>query len=138
MKSVERFFNDNLKSKPLSFRDKFPFQKRLDESTRIMEKYPDRVPIICEKWGNDSEIPDIDRKKYLVPKDLTVTEFIYIIRKRLYNINPVEFTSDKALYFFVNGSCMPITNQTINMLYEKYKDDDKFLYVTYAGESTFG
>ena len=25
MKSVERFFNDNLKSKPLSFRDKFPF-----------------------------------------------------------------------------------------------------------------
>ena len=33
---------------------------------------------------------------------------------------------------------MPITNQTINMLYEKYKDDDNFLYVTYAGESTFG
>ena len=46
MKSVERFFNDNLKSKPLSFRDKFPFKKRLDESTRIMEKYPDRIPII--------------------------------------------------------------------------------------------
>ena len=58
MKSVERFFNDNLKSKPLSFRDKFPFKKRLDESTRIMEKYPDRIPIICEKWGNDAEIPE--------------------------------------------------------------------------------
>ena len=132
MKSVERFFNDNLKSKPLSFRDKFPFKKRLDESTRIMEKYPDRVPIICEKWGNDSEIPDIDRKKYLVPMDLSIANFMYVIRKRL------KVSPDKGIYLFVNDHIMPTTSSLVSQYYEQYKDPDGFLYVAYSGESTFG
>ena len=34
---------------PVDFRDKFSFNKRQDEAYRIMEKYPDRIPIICEK-----------------------------------------------------------------------------------------
>jgi GABA(A) receptor-associated protein len=132
MKSVERFFNDNLKPKPLSFRDKFSFKKRLDESTRIMEKYPDRVPIICEKWGNDSEIPDIDRKKYLVPMDLSIANFMYVIRKRL------KVSPDKGIYLFINDHIMPTTSALIAQYYEQYKDDDGFLYVAYSGESTFG
>tara|TARA_Y100000591_G_C21772497_1_gene666333 strand:- start:350 stop:748 length:399 start_codon:yes stop_codon:yes gene_type:complete len=132
MKSVERFFNDNLKPKPLSFRDKFSFKKRLDESTRIMEKYPDRVPIICEKWGNDSEIPDIDRKKYLVPVDLSIANFMYVIRKRL------KVSPDKGIYLFINDTIMPTTSALIAQYYEQYKDDDGFLYVAYSGESTFG
>lgn len=132
MKSVERFFNDNLKPKPLSFRDKFSFKKRLDESTRIMQKYPDRVPIICEKWGNDSEIPDIDRKKYLVPMDLSIANFMYVIRKRL------KVSPDKGIYLFINDNIMPTTSALIAQYYEQYKDDDGFLYVSYSGESTFG
>ncbi len=120
------------------FKTNHSFNKRLDQATRIIAKYPDRVPIIVERSKLSRDVPDIDRKKYLVPKDITVTEFIYIIRKRLYNINSANFTSDKALYFFVNDSCMPITSQTINMIYENYQDNDGFLYVTYAGESTFG
>ena len=43
---------------------KLSFQKRLEESTRIMDKYPNRIPIYVYK-GNNSLIPDIDRKKYL-------------------------------------------------------------------------
>ncbi len=132
MKSVERFFNDNLKSKPLSFRDKFPFKKRLDESTRIMEKYPNRIPIICEKWGNDAEIPDIDRKKYLVPIDLSIANFMYVIRKRL------KVSPDKGIYLFVNDHIMPTTSSLVSQYYEQYKDPDGFLYVAYSGESTFG
>jgi GABA(A) receptor-associated protein len=85
-KSLERFFNDNLKPARKGFRDNFPFLKRLDESTRIREKYPERIPIICEKWGNDDDVPDIDRKKYLVPNDLSIANFMYVIRKRLKKI----------------------------------------------------
>ena len=33
----------------MSFRDRFSFEKRHDEAYRIMQKYPERVPIICEK-----------------------------------------------------------------------------------------
>lgn len=120
------------------FKKKFAYTKRLNEALRVMEKYPDRAPIIVEKSNHATDIPNIDRKKYLVPKDITVAEFIYIIRKRLYNINPKDFTADKALYFFVNNSCMAVPNQSINMLYETHKDEDNFLYITYAGESTFG
>lgn len=46
-------------------------EKRKAEANRIRAKYPDRVPVIAEK-AQKSDIPDIDKKKYLVPSDLTV------------------------------------------------------------------
>lgn len=123
------------------FKKRYSFNKRTNEALKalkVMDKYPNRAPIIVEKSRHATDIPNIDRKKYLVPKDITVAEFIYIIRKRLHDINPNAFTADKALYFFVNNSSIPVPSQTINMLYENHKDEDNFLYMTYAGESTFG
>jgi GABA(A) receptor-associated protein len=131
-KSLERFFNDKLKPKPRSFRDNFPFQKRLNESIIIREKYPNRIPIICEKWGNDTEIPNIDRKKYLVPNDLSVANFMYVVRKRL------KLSSDKGIYLFINDKVMPTTSASLSQYYESHKDEDGFLYISYSGESTFG
>ena len=107
----------------------FPFDKRLAESTRIISKFPDRIPIIVER-GN-TNIQDIDKNKYLVPKDLTVGQFMYVIRKRI-KLNP-----DEAFYLFINNT-IPATAQLMNIEYENKKDEDGFLYVTYAGESTFG
>ncbi|KAK2966544.1 hypothetical protein RJ640_002850 [Escallonia rubra] len=44
-------------------------ERRQAESSRIREKYPERVPVIVEK-AERSDIPDIDKKKYsiLVPQ----------------------------------------------------------------------
>ncbi|KAK4581144.1 hypothetical protein RGQ29_024711 [Quercus rubra] len=53
------------------------WERRMAESGRIREKYPDRVP------AERSDIPDIDKKKYLVPADLTVGQFVYVVRKRI-------------------------------------------------------
>jgi GABA(A) receptor-associated protein len=36
----------------------------------MREKYQDRIPVIVEK-ASGGDIPDIDKKKYLVPTDLT-------------------------------------------------------------------
>ena len=36
----------------------------------MREKYQDRIPVIVEKAAG-GDIPDIDKKKYLVPTDLT-------------------------------------------------------------------
>jgi len=33
---------------------------------------------------------------------------------------------------------MPPTSCLIHDLYDKYKDDDGFLYISYSGENTFG
>jgi GABA(A) receptor-associated protein len=63
-----------------SFKSEHSFDKRKLESARIRAKYPDRIPVICEK-ATKSNLEDIDKKKYLVPSDLTVGQFVYVIRK---------------------------------------------------------
>jgi GABA(A) receptor-associated protein len=114
-----------------SFKRDHSFNLRRSESSRILEKYPDRIPVICEKSDVQSTLPDIDKKKYLVPRDLTMGQFIYVIRKR------IKLSSEKSLFVFVNNQLVP-TAALIAQVYERYVDDDGFLYVTYTGESTFG
>jgi GABA(A) receptor-associated protein len=75
-------------------------EKRKSEAERIRAKYPDRVPVICEK-ADRSEIPDIDKKKYLVPADLTVGQFHYVIRKR------IQLAPEKALFLFCSNTIPP-------------------------------
>jgi GABA(A) receptor-associated protein len=112
------------------FKKKHNFDKRLNESKLITEKYPDKVPIIVERLKN-SDIPDIDKKKYLVPKDLTAGQFIYVIRRR------IKLEKEKAIFVFIKDILTP-TSATIEQLYEDNKDDDGFLYVVYSGENAFG
>ena len=64
------------------FKKQNDYTKRLSESTNIKNKYPDRIPIIVEKYKG-STLPDIDKCKYLVPKDMNLGQFVYIIRKGL-------------------------------------------------------
>ncbi|KAG0029452.1 ubiquitin-like protein atg8 [Podila clonocystis] len=113
-----------------AFQQKHPFEARKAESARIRQKYPDRVPIICEK-ADKADIATIDKNKYLVPADLTMGQFIYVIRKR------IELSPEKAIFIFVNEVLPPIAAH-MSSLYEEYRDDDGFLYFTYSGESTFG
>ena len=107
-----------------------PYSKRLEEANRIIHKYPDRVPVIVEK-GIGKDIPDIDKKKYLVPRDLTVGQFVHILRKRM-NMAP-----EKAMFIFVEN-IIPPTSLILSILYDQYAADDRFLYITYATENTFG
>ena len=75
---------ENLKKQPdniNSFKQKHPFEKRKLESERIMVKYPTRIPIIVERYSKG--IQQIDKKKYLAPEDLSMANFLYVIRKIL-------------------------------------------------------
>lgn len=112
------------------FKDEHSLEKRQAEARRIREKYPDRIPVIVEK-ADRSDIPDIDKKKYLVPSDLTVGQFVYVIRKRI-KLNP-----EKAIFIFVRNM-LPPTAALMMTVYEDHKDEDGFLYITYSGESSFG
>jgi GABA(A) receptor-associated protein len=113
-----------------SFKKKFPLKKRIDDSAHIRKKYPTRFPVIVEK-DDKTDVPDIDKKKYLVPSDLTVGQFMYVIRKRI-NLEP-----EKALFLFINNTLPPIAAM-ISQIYEQHKNEDGFLYVLYSGENTFG
>ena len=102
----------------------------MKEYERIKNKYPNRIPIIVEK-KKDSELPDIDKSKFLVQKDMIINQFIYIIRKKI-NLKPNE-----AIFVTINNQ-MCISNQSLSEIYDKHKNDDGFLYVTYSSENTFG
>ncbi len=114
------------------FQQNHSFQKRANEAQRILDKYPDRVPVIVEKDHRCKDIPDIDRKKYLVPDDLSIANFMYVIRKR------IKLSPEKSLYLFVDGTNMVPTSQLVRQVYQDYSSPDNFLYIIYAGESTFG
>ena len=114
----------------LSFIEKHSFDERSKESKKIIDKYPNRLPIIVEK-DKKSDLPNIDKHKYLVPNDISVGQFIYIIRKR------IKLQPEKALYIFVDN-ILPPTASDISTVYDNHKDEDGFLYFTYAGENTFG
>ena len=103
---------------------------RKEESKKIRTKYPDRIPIIVEKVHN-SDITEIDKKKYLVPADLTMGQFQYVIRKR------IKLDQTQALFIFINNT-LPTTSTLISQIYEDKKDEDGFLYITYSSENTFG
>ncbi|KAJ6326936.1 hypothetical protein OIU78_013928 [Salix suchowensis] len=112
------------------FKQEHDLEKRRAEAARIREKYPDRIPVIVEK-AERSDIPNIDKKKYLVPADLTVGQFVYVIRKR------IKLSAEKAIFIFVDN-VLPPTGAIMSSIYEEKKDEDGFLYVTYSGENTFG
>ncbi|RMZ86429.1 hypothetical protein DV736_g6343, partial [Chaetothyriales sp. CBS 134916] len=112
------------------FKDEHPFEKRKAEAERIRQKYADRIPVICEKVEK-SDIATIDKKKYLVPADLTVGQFVYVIRKR------IKLSPEKAIFIFVD-EVLPPTAALMSSIYDEHKDEDGFLYITYSGENTFG
>ena len=111
------------------FKTNHEFDKRWNESQRIVIKYPDRVPIICERISTN--VPELDRKKYLCPRDLSLANFMYVIRKRMH-IEP-----EKSLYLFINNKMIPCS-KLLGTIYEEEKDEDGFVYIKYGGESTFG
>jgi hypothetical protein len=80
--------------------------------------------VICEKVEK-SDIATIDKKKYLVPADLTVGQFVYVIRKR------IKLSPEKAIFIFVD-EVLPPTAALMSSIYDEHKDEDGFLYITYV------
>ncbi|XP_058794760.1 gamma-aminobutyric acid receptor-associated protein-like [Phymastichus coffea] len=112
------------------YKEERPFEKRKAEGEKIRRKYPDRVPVIVAK-APKAKILDLDKQKYLVPTDLTVGQFYFLIRKR------IHLRPEDALFFFVNNT-VPATNSTMGALYQEHREEDCFLYIAYSDENVYG
>ena len=111
------------------FRQKHSLEARKEEASRILSKYPDRIPVICERANNN--IKDLDKKKYLIPNDLKMIDFLMVVRRRL------NLPAHQSLFVFVNDKLIN-GSELLSKIYDGEKDEDGFLYVMYGGESTFG
>merc|ERR1712050_705410 len=90
--------------------------------------------VICER-GPRSSLPEIEKKKFLVPGTMLCGEFKYIVHKHLNAGTPLP--SDQTIYLFV-GSVSPKTGALMSEVFEEHKGEDGFLYVSYSAENTLG
>ena len=111
------------------FRQKYTLEARKEESKRILSKYPDRIPVICERANNN--IKDLEKKKYLIPNDLKMIDFLMVVRRRL------QLPAHQSIFVFVNDKLIN-GSEMMSKIYQQEMDEDGFLYVMYGGESTFG
>lgn len=118
--------------KPFLFESPQICKRNRKEAERIMNKYPDRIPIIVTKNNFSKTTPDIDKCKFMVPEDLTVGQFMYVIRKR------IQMSPDKALFLFVDGATVCSSELVSTVYYRSHDPEDGFLYCIYSCENTFG
>ena len=115
--------------RPDDFQDKYTLAQRRNEFVRIMSRHPQSVPVIVQPKCMDTV--DIDKSKFVVPKDLEYCRFLYVIRTRL------KMRKDQAIFMFVENR-LPAASKTIGSIHDAHASEDGFLYLTYAFENTFG
>ncbi len=106
-------------------------EERKEECEKVKKDHPGKICLICEK-APKSQLPDIEKTKYLLKEDINLVQFTQIIRNKL------KIEKESALFFLVNGKKSLSGNDTMINIYNKYKDVDGFLYVAYAAEEVWG
>uniref|UniRef100_A0A674NHY9 Microtubule-associated protein 1 light chain 3 gamma n=1 Tax=Takifugu rubripes TaxID=31033 RepID=A0A674NHY9_TAKRU len=117
-------------SKP--FKQRKNFATRKQEVAGIRSKFPNKVPVIIERYEGEKYLPPLDKTKFLVPHELTMTQFVTIIRNRM------ALLPTQAFYLLVNNSGLASMALTMAQVYRDHQDDDGFLYMTYASQEMFG
>jgi len=108
------------------------------EANRILMKYSDRVPLIIKKHEN-CELPQISKKKFLVPNSMLCAELKYIITKYLNQELKDTNVSEKSIYLYImNTNYSPKSSDLLSEVYHGHKADDNFLYLNYSSENTLG
>lgn len=107
------------------FQMRHSFDSRKKESTKLLEKYTDKVPIVFER-SDQCYLNNLTKDKMLIKKELTVGQLILILRTDL------KLTSDQNLYLMINNDKVPSIHQTVESVYDAHKHKDGFLYITYT------
>ncbi|NXN08058.1 MLP3C protein, partial [Indicator maculatus] len=105
---------------------------RMQEVMEIRLKYPNKIPVVVERYQKEKTLPTLDRTKFLVAQDLPLAQFAITLRTRLC------LTSSQTFYLLVDNKGLPNMAITMQELYQANKDEDGFLYLTYASQEMFG
>ncbi|XP_017781277.1 PREDICTED: microtubule-associated proteins 1A/1B light chain 3C-like isoform X1 [Nicrophorus vespilloides] len=105
---------------------------RKEEVMAIRNRFPTKIPIIVNKFVKETNLPTLDKTKFLVPQEITMAQFLTIIRNRM-SINQTQ-----SLYLLVNNRSMISLTSTLSEIYGEFQGEDGFLYITYASQEVFG
>ncbi|XP_035164589.1 microtubule-associated proteins 1A/1B light chain 3C-like, partial [Oxyura jamaicensis] len=90
------------------------------------------LQVVVERYQKEKNLPPLSRTKFLVSQDLPLAQFAVTLRTRLC------LASSQTLYLLVNNRGLPNMTVTMQELYRDNKDEDGFLYLTYASQEMFG
>jgi len=109
----------------MSFKEGHSLERRKLEAERIRSSHPNDVPVILERADPCLVTGTVDRRKYLVPRGLTVAQFYFTIRKKQPNLK-------KTFVLMCGDSILP-KEKLMSAVYEEQKDqEDGFLYINYS------
>lgn len=133
MKRLLQRWRQRSPEKP-SFKEQHAFEQRKQLSQKILTTYPERLPIIAApaRYGAPGT-PHAAKEKFLVPIDFTAQMFLRELRRLMVDLPPSD-----ALYMFVGKNVIVPTSLMMTQIFDKFKDDDGFLYIHYSVENTFG
>uniref|UniRef100_UPI003AB0E651 microtubule-associated proteins 1A/1B light chain 3C n=2 Tax=Centroberyx TaxID=88664 RepID=UPI003AB0E651 len=114
------------------FKQRKSFATRKQEVAGIRSKFPNKIPVIIERYQREKYLPPLDKTKFLVPQELTMTQFVTIIRNRM------ALLPTQAFYLLIDSSGLASMSLTMAQVYKDHKDEDGFLYMTYASQEMFG
>uniref|UniRef100_A0A7M4F659 Microtubule-associated proteins 1A/1B light chain 3C-like n=1 Tax=Crocodylus porosus TaxID=8502 RepID=A0A7M4F659_CROPO len=105
---------------------------RMREVLEICARHPTKIPVVVEWYQKEKHLPLLDCTKFLVSQDLSLSQFLVTLRTRM------SLTSTQAFYLLVNNRGLPSLSTTLGEVYRDSRDDDGFLYMTYASQDMFG
>jgi GABA(A) receptor-associated protein len=114
----------------LPFKSRLTLSQRKKEYGRIQQRIGENIPIILNNGSRDT--PKMEKEKFIVPTTMTTTVLCHVIRKKMKDLLP-----SSALFLFCESKILS-PNIPLKEVYEKYKSEDNFLYITYTTENVFG
>lgn len=100
-------------------------ESKLSESKRMKEKYPDRIPVLVDRAHKMD--PKINKHRFLVTGDLTVSQFNYVLRKF------IQIGPESAIFLFFGGKLL-----ASHTLMSTVRNEYGFIICTFSVENTFG
>ncbi|XP_056295483.1 microtubule-associated proteins 1A/1B light chain 3C [Pseudoliparis swirei] len=116
----------------MPFKQRKCLETRKDEVCTIRTKFPNKLPVIVERYIREKTLPLLDKTKFLVPFELTLGQFLCLLR------NKFSLESTQALFLLVAEKSMSCMSSSMGEVYSHHSDTDGFLYITYASQEVFG
>nr|XP_021336933.1 microtubule-associated proteins 1A/1B light chain 3C-like [Danio rerio] len=116
----------------MPFKQRKCLATRKDEVCTIRSKFPNKLPVIVERYLREKKLPLLDKSKFLVPNELTLGQFVSLLRSK------IALEASQALYLLVSGKNMSCLSASMGEVYSQFRDPDGFLYMTYASQDMFG
>ncbi|XP_028816793.1 microtubule-associated proteins 1A/1B light chain 3C-like [Denticeps clupeoides] len=123
-------FERSMEMKP--FKQRKCLATRKHEVCSIRSKFPNKLPVIVERYIREKQLPLLDKSKFLVPFELTMGQFLCLLRSK------IDLDASQVLYLLVSEKSLSCMSASMGEVYSQYRDPDGFLYMTYASQDMFG